>query len=246
MRRTSTRAGVLLVSSATVISFACSSAQRDAKTDSAPAGQRADTSGVPSARDTAVAGPAKLPDLPDSVGHVRGDTLELRLTNGEEVSLVSDRNEGETAIEYTYAGIIGRRDYYLVLVHYYESVGYEMIDASTGERQKIVGRPVISPSGDIAVAAAYNIGISEGPDAIEIWRLVPHPAQALWSLGTTSYRVGGWGASVTRWSGDSAVLMTRHILLPGHQDANGDFPELKRPMRLVRRAANWIVDTTAH
>jgi hypothetical protein len=225
---------------------ACSRPPRATTTDSAIATPAAETTRVTTPADTTTHMAGSATALPDSIGRVHGDSLELRLTDGRAITLVSNPTDLEGHIEYQYAGIIGRREYYLLIVHYYESVGCELIDARTGERTKIVGAPLLSPSDSLGVATGYNLGIGEGPDAIEVWRILPHPATLLWSMTTTSSRVGGWGASAERWSGDSLIFLTRHVLLEGPQKADFSFPERQAPMRLVRRGGDWIVDTTTH
>lgn len=201
-----------------------------------------DTTGAPSPASSPAATPAAIepgvaPAPPDSIGRLRGDTLALRLTTGRYVQLVNSNGPtGEPDRAYTYRGVLEGGAYYVVDVHYYESGGVVLVDRTTGAVTETVDRPLVSPSGRLGVAAAYDLEIGEGANEIQLWRLLPRPATLVWSMPTPGDRAGAWGASVDRWIGDSIVMMTRHERVE-------NAPERQVPMRLVKRDTTWMIDT---
>jgi hypothetical protein len=197
---------------------------------------------TPDTETTSAPGPWPVP--PDSIGRLRGDTLELRLTNGKYAQLINVGPSGDAHLTYTYSDVLQGGAYYIVDVHYYESGGVVLVDRATGDQITMVDRPVVSPSESFGVATAYSLDIAEGANEIQIWQLLPHPATLAWSMTTPgSFTAHPWGASVDKWIGDSIILMTRHIRLEGKQDSLGNGPERRVPMRVVRRATGWELDT---
>ncbi len=199
---------------------------------------------VPDTETTSALGPWPVP--PDSVGRLRGDTLELLLTTGKYAQLINVGPLRDPNLTYTYSDVLKGGAYYIVDVHYYESGGVVLVDRTTGEEITMVNRPVVSPSDSLGVATAYSLDIAEGENKIQIWQLLPHPATLAWSKETPgSWTRHPWGASVDKWIGDSIIMMTRHVALEGKQDSLGDGPERRVPMRLMRRETGWVLDTIA-
>lgn len=175
----------------------------------------------------------------------RGDTLTIRISGRAPLRFINRQADPTATIDFTYDGTVPASALHVVRVHYYETGDVLTVDGVTGDTAHMVDRPVVSPSGRFAAATTYDMsGIGEAVNAIQVWQLRPAPAREVWSLQMLPPdTVGLWGASIAGWSGDSIVRLVRHIVVPGKQNGQGDYPERRAPARLVRLDTTWRLDT---
>ena len=100
-----------------------------------------------------------------------GGTLTLRVGEREGVAF-EDTPSGtapERARRYTFRGLLGGPNFYLVQVHYASGSAYALVHGTTGRTQQVPGTPVFSP--DPARFAALRAATEARGGEVQVWRV---------------------------------------------------------------------------
>jgi hypothetical protein len=101
------------------------------------------------------------------------DTLKLPLDNGGNVVMIDTLvgTDDPSIRTHEYLGIYKNINYYLVLVRYYESGEYYLINKSNGIKYKIICYPIISPDKKYFVSTSAYLNYDVMPTGIELWKI---------------------------------------------------------------------------
>jgi hypothetical protein len=107
------------------------------------------------------------------------------LEDGKTVSFTNPREEDGPRFYYIeFIPIIGQ---HVVNIQYYEGDSFCLVDAKTGNKTGICGRPLLSPRGD---AFACFVTDAENGNSIEIWRVTSSRLHREWLLEPAEWLPG--------------------------------------------------------
>ena len=157
--------------------------------------------------------------------------ITIPLKGGRILRLVSGSGDGEGARSFTYDRHLSSAPFHLVEVHYYESLGFDLIHDSTGKRSELSGEPLPSPNGSQIAAWAPGAQTEEEPSGIWLYQVQGDSVISEWV-----HEDGDWGARDLVWVGEDSLqfirMWPRRYRRPGHE----------RPALLVRIGGAWNVE----
>jgi len=217
--------------SALLVLIAACGRAAPARVDSAAPRPASEATTPASPTSAAAAGPATCADTSEARaldcarGRARraGDTLVLDVAGGRApVRLADNLADGEQYARYRFAGTALGGRYYVIDGTGYEWIWTELVDAESGQRASLTGRPVPSPDGAHLAAAARDLGIAEGATRLEIWRVQPgKPALELQLQPFDQVdTANGWGPGDPTWRGPDTLVVPRFF--PDHTRPDGE------------------------
>jgi hypothetical protein len=143
----------------------------------------------------------------------RGDTLIVRLADGNAATFVNRNVEDDTGVWYTYREYLPAVHYHLVAAHLYEGTAYVLTHHDTGGRARIQALPVFSPDGARFATASEDLESGYNPTAIQIWRVVETAFVLEWSFEPAGDPVRhseeAWGPGELRWISPTEIRVQR-------------------------------------
>jgi hypothetical protein len=167
--------------------------------------------------DKCVASPAGVPDQDEiraiaaSDGRVSRSSCVLRFhTPAGDRVFQDDLREGGGYVRYLYKGTLTPKEFFVVLVQFYEGEAYEVVGPHGVAR--IAGKPLLSPNSNRFLASSLDLYAGFNPNALEIWNI----ERGLPSL-EISIRSGQWGPGDVVWVDDDSIRFTQ-VSLDDHDN----------------------------
>lgn len=137
-----------------------------------------------------------------------GDTLYLKLDNGDVKKLISNRNsESDDFLAYDYIEKINDIGYYLVFVSYYEAFQYLMINAKTGKETYMCGSPAVSPNKKYLAASCCDLQAGFVFNGIEMYDVEKDSLKLNWKR-----ELRKWGADDITWLNDHTLIAKKQAV----------------------------------
>ena len=171
-----------------------------------------------------------------------GDTLFIRVASGAESTFVDNPVDNDAYVKFTYVGTIAHGVLHHIDIQGWESGGSLVLNAASGRKLWIPGKPVMSPDGRRFASSQMAMQICEGITALEIYRVTDSIPVREWGIEPFDCATDeGWGASNEAWLSPDTLRFTRNELPP--ESARGiDGPRyVTRPMLVVRGASGWRI-----
>ncbi len=169
----------------------------------------------------------------------RGKVLSLHLQSGKAIELASSEacEDYESCRSYTYRGLIADKQFYWVLVGYYEGGESLLISRNTGEQVDTIRDPHVSPDGKFIVSAS-DAEAYEDP-GVFLWEIVDGALVSRVHFIPEDYQLFNF----TRWVDANNVELVKTARPP-----KGECPEGKLAhysMTLVKENGKWILRAAA-
>lgn len=133
-----------------------------------------------------------------------GDTLSLKLTNGNTASLVDNKADSDSFVVYKYLGRITAIGHFVCFASLYEGYSYVLVNASTGEITYTCGAPTLSPDNRILIAANADLEAAFTYNGFEMFLV---EGSKLKQVGTRELHK--WGPNKIKWKTNSELLVER-------------------------------------
>lgn len=164
-----------------------------------------------------------------------GKKLTLRLQSGKALELVDSKDceDAETCRSYVYRGWIADKQFFWVLVNFYEGGQSLLISRKTGEQVDTIRDPNLSPDGKF-IFSASDAEAYEDP-GVFLWEIVDGALVSRFHFIPEDYQLFNF----TRWIDANSVELTKTAWPP-----KGECPEGKLaqyPMMLVKEDVKWIL-----
>lgn len=119
------------------------------------------------------------------------DTLKLPLDNGGYVIMVDTLVDTDDPAIRTnkYLGLYKNINYYLVLVTYYESGTYYLINKSNGIKYQIIDYPIMSPNKKYLVTTSAYLNYDVMPTGIEMWVIKNDKLEQQFSISFENFQI---------------------------------------------------------
>jgi len=119
------------------------------------------------------------------------DILKLPLINGGNVILTDSLKgtDNPEIRENEYLGFLRDLNCYLVLIRYYESATYLLINKSNGIKYPIIDYPIISPNKKYFVSTSEYLHYDVMPTGIEMWMISKFRIKKLFSVLFENFQI---------------------------------------------------------
>ena len=122
----------------------------------------------------------------------KNDLIEIKLLNGETITLKPDTNSDET--DFTFENYFKQLKLLLFRVQWGEGNNYAIIDFTNGRKTYIIGRPFFSPDKKFMIAINCDIEAQYSDNGFELFEFVKRDFKKIWrydeNLGTGGPTVG--------------------------------------------------------
>jgi len=154
---------------------------------------KSDLFGVPQEREPA--------NLQSTTGVTRtGDELVFKLKNGQEKVLKNNLTDEENSTEYIFMRSLEPIGYWEILVFYYESFDYLLINQTDGSETHIWNKAVLSPDNKYILCGSVDIEAAFVPTGFQLWSLENGTLVRKWEK-----ELNDWGAEKLLWLKDDEV-----------------------------------------
>lgn len=126
--------------------------------------------------------------------------LILSLTNGKSITLVNNLKEDDSYEVFQFQQLIN--GYYVVAVFYYESYGYQLINANNGKSTFTIGSPLLSPAQNQFASANYDMVAAFTFNGLELLTSTKDSA-----FSTLKIDFATWGPEEIKWKDDSTLYV---------------------------------------
>lgn len=126
--------------------------------------------------------------------------LILSLNNGKFLTLVNNLSEDDSYEVYQFQQLVN--GYYVVAVFYYESYGYQLINAENGKSTFTIGSPLLSPGQNQFAAANYDMVAAFTFNGLELLTATKDSAFSTLKIDFTT-----WGPEEIKWKDDSTLYV---------------------------------------
>jgi hypothetical protein len=143
----------------------------------------------------------------EGISNMRNN-IELYFENGKSKKYRNIVSDDETEnVTYTYYGLVKPINSYLILVNYYETGSYLLVNAKNGKEFKIWNKPLISPDKKRIITFADFLGYDEMPNGIQLLSVDNnYNIKQDWE-----YRTEEWKPIKLSWINDSSLLINYEL-----------------------------------
>ncbi|MCX8472289.1 MAG: hypothetical protein ORN85_01435 [Sediminibacterium sp.] len=136
------------------------------------------------------------------------DKLVLNLTENIKVVLRDSLSNSDNTeqVTYNYIGHFKEVGLYVIIVQYYESVEFLLINDKTGVKTKIWGEPKLSSDNKHIVCSSNAIGYDIMPNGIQMWLIEKDNLILEWV-----YKQEQWGVDGIIWVKENCFYFIKHI-----------------------------------
>jgi hypothetical protein len=207
----------------------------------------------PAARECGGEGPYLQPNgaeqhaIATSQGMVRraGDTLFIRAANGSQVTFVTNPENNDMQVTYTYVGKTANGTLHQIFVQGWENSWTRHVHAVTGQRFDTVSEPVFSPDGRRIAASSYVMEVCENVARLEIYRLTDSiPALEFEIEPRDCMTDTGWAPRDLKWLSPDTLAFMADSDRPVHSPARTPADTgrwVSRPMLAIRDGNSWRI-----
>jgi hypothetical protein len=140
-------------------------------------------------------------NLKKTRGVVReGDQLTFSLQNGGQKVLKSNLTEEDNTVEYIFIGSLDAIGYWEVLVFYYESFGYVLVNQRNGAEVDVWNKPVVSPDHQFVLCGSLDIEAGFIPNGFQLWSVEKDSLKLQWEK-----QIENWGVEKIIWTRDNYI-----------------------------------------
>ncbi len=134
--------------------------------------------------------------------------LVLNLTGNIKVVLRDSLSNSDNTeqVTYNYLGHFKEVSLYVIIVQYYESVEYLLINDKTGVKTKIWGEPKLSSDNKHIVCSSNAIGYDIMPNGIQMWLIEKDNLKLVWE-----YKQEQWGVDGIIWVKENCFYFIKYI-----------------------------------
>lgn len=140
-----------------------------------------------------------------------GKVLTLPLCQGTRKLLTYDQTENpDSAISYTFAGIVPGANQWLVATNLWEGFYYMLIDRCSGHQQYTWSYPTPSPDGKFFIVAHSDLEAQYTPTGLQLWAVTPTGVRKVWQREWPEDTDNG--PAEVRWKNAHTVLIKQEFV----------------------------------
>lgn len=175
----------------------------------------------------------------DNLVERNGRMLVLRLQSGKTLELVDSEacENYEGCRVYTYRGLVADKQFYWVLLGYYEGGESLLISRNTGEQVDTIRDPHVSPDGKFIVSASDAEAYEDS--GVFLWEIVGGTLVSRFSFVPKDYQLFNFA----RWVDANNVELVKTAWPPKGECPEGKLAEFS--MKLVEKNGKWILEATS-
>lgn len=130
---------------------------------------------------------------------------------------------------YSFVDYFSSIDYYVVLMHTFESYNYKLIHAKTKKSFTLNGFPIISPDNKYIAAASLDLEAGYMPNSFQIWKVEKTDLTVEYSIEPKE-----WGPSKPVWISSTSLKFNINTLQEDHSITAEE-------AMLVKNGAKWTI-----
>lgn len=129
-----------------------------------------------------------------------GEQLLFSLKNGGQKILKSNLTEEDNTVEYIFIGSLDAIGYWEVLVFYYESFDYLLVNQNNGVEVHVWNKPVVSPDHQYILCGSLDIEAGFIPNGFQLWSVEKDSLKLQWEK-----QIENWGVENLIWTKDNFI-----------------------------------------
>lgn len=193
----------------------CSSSTNDAKSTDGKESTGSQT--TPSANEVDKKKTSSTGDCGEGKVTTTKTSVDIKLNNGQSISLKNNDAEGEDYQHYDFKGCISEMNFYKIYVGGWEWSSYLLVGMNDGKKNELVSEPVVSPDNTKLVTSMFADHYSSDENFIYIYS---YKNGELVEEFKTSPK--NWGPTGLKWKDNNTIIVESGI----HDEASDETKKL--------------------